>query len=75
MKRLDKSVIVGLHWDYPAWTDNAVNFVGLLKSSDFGSKPSGLTIAISGDASSVAQQKGKEAGIDPVSRTTPGPLR
>jgi hypothetical protein len=75
MKRLDNSVIVGLHWDFAAWTDNAANFVGLLKLSDFGSKPSGLTIAISGDASPLGQEKLKDANIELATRVAPGPLR
>ncbi len=71
----DGRAIVALQWDYAAWTDNAANFIGLLKASDFGKKPSGLTIAISGDASPLAQQKLKEANIELVTRIAPGPLR
>lgn len=71
----DGRAVVALQWDYAAWTDNAANFVGLLKASDFGKKPSSLTIAISGDASSLAQQKLKDANIELVSRIAPGPLQ
>jgi hypothetical protein len=71
----DGRAVVALQWDYAAWTDNAANFIGLLKASDFGKKPSGLTIAISGDASPLAQQKLKEANIELNTRIVPGPLK
>ena len=71
----DGRAVVALQWDYAAWTDNAANFIGLLKASDFGKKNAGLTIAISGDASSLAQQKLKEAKIELNTRIVPGPLR
>jgi hypothetical protein len=73
--RKDGRAIVAIQWDYAAWTDNAANFVGLFKASDFGKKPSGLTIGISGDTSPLAQQKLKEANIELVARIVPGPLR
>jgi hypothetical protein len=71
----DGRAVVAIQWDYAAWTDQAANFVGLFKASDFGRKPSGLTIAISGDASPLAQQKLKEENIELASRAAPGPLR
>jgi hypothetical protein len=71
----DGRAIVALQWDYAAWTDNAANFIGLLQASDFGKKPSGLTIAISGDASPLAQQKLKEEKIELITQTAPGPLQ
>jgi hypothetical protein len=73
--RKDGRAIVAIQWDYAAWTDNAANFVGLFKASDFGKKPSRLTIGISGDASTLAQEKVKEANIELVTRIVPGPLR
>jgi hypothetical protein len=73
--RKDGPAVVAIQWDYAAWTDNAANFVGLLKASDFGKKPSGLIVAISGDASPMARQQAKEANIDLVTRIAPGPLR
>ena len=73
--RKDGRAVVAIQWDYAAWTDNAANFVGLFKASDFGKKPSGLTIGISGDASPLAQQKVKEANIELATRIVPGPLR
>jgi hypothetical protein len=73
--RKDGRAIVAIQWDYAAWTDNAANFIGLLKASDFGKKKAGLTIAISGDASPLAQQKLKDASIELVTRIAPGPLR
>jgi hypothetical protein len=71
----DGRAVVAIQWDYAAWTDNAANFIGLLKASDFGKKKAGLTIAISGDASPLAQQKLKEANIELITRIVPGPLR
>ncbi len=71
----DGRAIVALQWDYAAWTDRAANFIGLFKASDFGKKPSGLIIAISGDASPLAQQKLKEANIALAMRIVPGPLQ
>jgi hypothetical protein len=64
-----------IQWDYAAWTDNAANFIGLLKASDFGKKKAGLTIAISGDASPFGQHTLKEENIELVTRIGPGPLR
>jgi hypothetical protein len=71
----DGRAVVALQWDYAAWTDNAANFIGLLKASDFGKKPSGLMIAISGNASPLAQQKLNEANIELRTRIVPGPLK
>ena len=71
----DGRAVVALQWDYAAWTDNAANFIRLLKASDFGKKPSGLMIAISGNASALAQQKLKEANIELNPRIVPGPLK
>jgi hypothetical protein len=71
----DGRAVVAIQWDYAAWTDQAANFIGLLKASDFGKKNAGLTIAISGDASPLAQQKLKEANIELVTRIVPGPLK
>jgi hypothetical protein len=68
-------VVLALQWDYAAWTKKAADFVGLFKASDFGKKASGLTIAISGDASPLAQQQLKDANIGLVTRIAPGPLR
>src|SRR5207253_11259799 len=70
----DGRAIVAIQWDYAAWTDNAANFIGLLRASDFGKNPSGLTIAISGDASSLGQQKLKDANIELATRVAPVPL-
>jgi hypothetical protein len=66
---------VAIQWDYAAWTDNAADFVELFKASDFGKKPSGLTIAISGNASPLAQQNLKKEKIELITQTAPGPLK
>jgi hypothetical protein len=71
----DGRAIVAIQWDYAAWTDNAANFIGLLKASDFGKKKAGLTIAISGDASPLAQQKLNAANIELNTHIIPGPLK
>jgi hypothetical protein len=71
----DGRAVVAIQWDYAAWTDRAANFVGLFKASDFGKKNAGLTIAISGDASPLGQQKLKDAKIELATRIAPGPLR
>ncbi len=71
----DGRAVVAIQWDYAAWTDKAANFIGLLQASDFGKKNTGLTIAISGDASPLAQQKLKEENVELVTRTAPGSLR
>ena len=44
-------------------------------ASDFGKKNAGLTIAISGDASPLGQQKLKDAKIALATRIAPRPLR
>jgi hypothetical protein len=71
----DGRAVVALQWDYAAWTDRAADFIGLFKTSDFGKKSSGLTVAISGDASLLAQQQLKDANIELATRITSGPLR
>ncbi len=71
----DGRAIVAIQWDYAAWTDNAANFIGLFKASDFGKKPSGLTIAISGNASPLAQENLKKENIELITQTAPGPLQ
>jgi hypothetical protein len=71
----DGRAVVALQWDYAAWTDKAANFIALLKGPDFGKKSTGLTIAISGDASTLGQQNLKEANIELATRIAPGPLR
>ena len=72
----DGNVVVALEWDYAAWTQNAANFVAQLKAAKVGKKaPSGYLIALSGDASPMAQQKLKEAGITLATRVAPGPLK
>lgn len=71
----DGRAVAAIQWDYAAWTDKAANFIGLLQASDFGKKNAGLTIAISGDASPLAQQQLKDANIELVTRIAPGPLR
>ena len=73
--RKDGRAVVAIQWDYAAWTDKAANFIRLLKASDFGKKNAGLSVAISGDASSLGQQQLKEANIDLATRVVPGPLR
>lgn len=70
----DGRAIVAIQWDYAAWTDQAANFVERFKTSDFGKKP-GMTIAISGDASPLAEQNMKAANIALVTHIVPGPLR
>jgi hypothetical protein len=71
----DGRAIVAIQWDYAAWTDNAADFIGLLKASDFGKKPSSFTVAISGDVSALGQQELKNANIELATRIVPGPLR
>jgi hypothetical protein len=71
----DGRAIVAIQWDYAAWTPNAANFVDLFKKSDFGKKPSGVTIAISGNASPLAQQNLEKEKIELIVQTAPGPLR
>ena len=68
--------IGALEWDYAAWTQNAANFIAQLKTAKFGRKtPTGFVVALSGDASPLAQQKLKEAGIMLATRLAPEPLQ
>jgi len=72
----DGSVIVGLEWDYAAWTQNAANFLTQLKAAKFGkAAPTGYVVAISGDASPMVQQKLRDAGVTLATRVAPGPLQ
>ena len=69
-------VVVALDWDYAAWTQNAANFVSQLKAAKFGGKtPTSVGIAISGDASPLAQQNLTAAGVTFFPRIAPGPLQ
>jgi hypothetical protein len=72
----DGTVILALEWDHAAWTQDAANFVTKLKTAKFGKNaPTGYIIALSGDASSMVQQKLKDAGITLATRLSPGPLK
>lgn len=72
----DGAIIVALEWDYASWTENAANFIAQLKAAKFGGQaPTGIVIALTGDASPLAQQKCKEAGITLATRLAPGPLK
>jgi len=72
----DGNVVVALEWDYAAWTQNAANFIAQLKAVKIGGQaPAGYVIALSGDASPLAQQKLKDAGITLATRIAPGPLK
>jgi hypothetical protein len=72
----DGRAVVGLEWDYAAWTQNASDFLALLKESSFGkSKPRGVIVALSGDASPMVQEKTAALGVELKSRLSPGPLK
>ncbi|MDR3404818.1 MAG: hypothetical protein P4L99_20105 [Chthoniobacter sp.] len=72
----DGNLIVALEWDYAAWTERAANFVDQLKAVKLGKKaPTGIVIALSGDASPMARQKLHDAGITLATRLAPGPLK
>ena len=72
----DGSLVVALEWDYAAWTQNASDFVGLLKVTKFGKKaPASCVIALTGDASPMVQQPLTDAGITLATRLAPGPLQ
>jgi hypothetical protein len=70
------AAVVALEWDYAAWTQNAANFVAQFKAATFGGKtPTAHLIALSGEASPMAQQQLKDAGITLATRLAPGPLK
>lgn len=70
------NVIVALEWDYAAWTQNAANFIEQLKTATFGGKaPSGIVVALSGDASPMVKKKLSDAAITFATRLAPGPLQ
>jgi hypothetical protein len=72
----DGNAIIALEWDYVAWTQNAANFIEQLKTVKFGKKaPTGYVLAISGDASPLAQGKLRDAGVTLAMRIAPGPLK
>lgn len=72
----DGNLIVALEWDYAAWTQNAAAFVVQLKSAKFGdTAPTGYLIALSGEASPMAQRQLQAAGITLATRLAPGPLK
>ena len=71
----DGTVIMALEWDYAAWTENAATFVAGLKAGDYGRKPTGFLIALSGDASPLARRKLQEMGVTLATHLAPGPLK
>jgi len=72
----DGNIIVALEWDYAAWTQNAAAFIVQLRSAKFGNAaPTGCVIALSGEASPLAQQQLQAAGITLATRLAPGPLK
>ncbi len=73
---VDGHLILALEWDYAAWTENAAAFVAQFKEAKFGtSAPKGYVIAISGDASPLAQKQIEAAGIQLAMRLAPGLLQ
>lgn len=72
----DGTAIVALEWDYAAWTKNAANFVAQLKAAKLGkTAPTGYLIALSGEASPLAQQQVQSSGVTLATRLSPGPLK
>lgn len=72
----DGRAVVALEWDYAAWTQRAAAFVDRLKSAKIGNAaPTGLVVALSGEASPLVKEKSKAAGITLVTRLSSGPLR
>jgi hypothetical protein len=72
----DGSLIIGLEWDYASWTQRAADFIGRLKAAKVGGQaPTSIVVALSGDASPMAQQNLKDAGIMLATRIAPGPLQ
>jgi len=72
----DGRAVVALEWDYAAWTQYASDFITLIKESKFGkSAPTGVLIALSGDASPLVIEKAKQSGVELLTRLSPGPLK
>lgn len=72
----DGRAVIALEWDCAAWTLQASDFLALLQNSKFGkASPRGILVALSGDATPLAQEKMKTLGIQFVTRLSPGPLK
>ena len=72
----DGSAILALEWDFASWTSDAAAFIGSLKGAKFGdTAPTKFVVALSGDASIMAQQQLQAAGIMLATRLAPGPLQ
>jgi hypothetical protein len=72
----DGKILVALEWDYAVWTQRAADFVARIQAATIrGKAPTGVVIAISGDASPMAQQKAQDAGITLATRIAPNPLQ
>jgi hypothetical protein len=72
----DGRAVIALEWDCAAWTVNASHFLALLKTARFGKTvPSGVLVALSGDATPLAREKMKGLGVEFVTRLSPGPLK
>jgi len=72
----DGTVIVVLQWDYAAWTEGAGHFIQTLHAAKFDDyKITGFRVAISGDASPLAQEAMKTQGSRFDIRQEPGPLK
>ncbi len=72
----DGAAILALEWDYASWTQKAANLASQINTVKFGKKaPTGVIVALTGDASPLVQQQLQAAGIQLVTRLAPGPLR
>jgi hypothetical protein len=72
----DGTVIVGLQWDYSAWTAGAARFSAEVQK--FAAKPPGnnnVFVAISGQASSRLHQELEMLGDKLKDHLSPGPLK
>ena len=71
----DGTVVVPIQWDYVAWTPMAERFITALKAADFGTRPTGYLVALTGVVSPMAGDALTARGIKFSEKQLPGPLK
>ena len=71
----DGTVIVPIQWDYVTWTPMAERFITALKGANFGTRPTGYLVALTGVVSPMAADALTARGIKFFEKQLPNPLK
>ncbi len=71
----DGTVVVPIQWDYASWTPMAERFITTLKAADFGTRPTGYLVALTGVVSPMAGDALTSRGIKFSEKQLPNPLK